>query len=205
MHFHQNAYPYPSFSVQKSIRNQRMTMSVGMRYKRADLIRAILAIWYQVLRNLYRFLGLWGWDKSTKRLKITQPPAFQSPSVLHPIIIIQNSWELIHSKQRGIWLWLWWFDRSNCSGIYIGFKSILDWGHQTFRHQCLLESCMTNLQKNCLKLYFKQSFTGNVRNGPLLPEICTGAVIFIFLSTARGLDMGSLQQNRNRKSPSPSL
>ena len=60
--------------------------------KCADLIWAILAIFYQVLRNLYRVLGSWGWDKSTKKIEKRQRLAFQSPSVLHPIRIIQNPW-----------------------------------------------------------------------------------------------------------------
>ena len=71
----------------------------------------------------------------------SQPPAFQSPSVLHPIRIIQHPWELIHFKWWGTRLWLWWFDMSNSSGMYMVLKSVinwgpvLNWGHQTFRHQ----------------------------------------------------------------------
>ena len=67
--------------------------------------------------------------KYQKNRKKIQPTAFQSPSVLHPIRITQNPWKLIHFKWWGTRLWLWWFDRSNGSGMYIGLKSFLNWGH----------------------------------------------------------------------------
>ena len=47
--------------------------------KRADLIRAILAILYQVLCNLYRVWELRGWEKSTKNRK--KPTASFSISI----------------------------------------------------------------------------------------------------------------------------
>ena len=46
---------------------------------------------------------------STKKPKKSQLPAFQSPSVLHQIIIIQHPWELIPFKWRGTLLRLRWY------------------------------------------------------------------------------------------------
>ena len=170
---HWNAFPSPSFSIQKSISNQQMKISVRMRplsinqprcrlmtiqmcpeeigcqcqsqkccqcwacwisrewwygWKCADLIRAILDILNQVLRNLYRVLGLWGWDTSTKNPEEIQPPDFQSPYILYQIRIIQHPWELIYFKWWGTHLCLWSFDRSNGSGMYIGLKGVINWG-----------------------------------------------------------------------------
>ena len=70
----------------------------------------------------------------------SQLPAFQYPYVIHQLIIIQHPWELIHFKLQGTRLRLRWHDRSNSSGMYIGLKSGLNWGHvlnwgqQTFIH-----------------------------------------------------------------------
>ena len=77
---------------------------------------------------------------STKKTGKIQPPDFQSLSVLHPIRIIQHPTEMICFKWWVTHLWLQWYDRSNSSGMYIGFKSVLNlvhvlnWGQQTFRH-----------------------------------------------------------------------
>ena len=71
---------------------------------------------------------------SNKTIEKSQPPAFQYPFVLHPIRIIQHPWELIPFTCWVTRLPLRWYDRSNSSRIYIGLKSVLNWGQQTFRH-----------------------------------------------------------------------
>ena len=80
-----------------------------------------------------------------KQLGKSQPPAFQSPSVLHPIIIIQHPWELICFKWWVTHLQIRWYDRSNSSGMYIrlngvfNWGQVLNWGKQTFRHYIYTE------------------------------------------------------------------
>ena len=55
--------------------------------KCADLIRAIFAILYQVLGNFCRVFGVMRLGQKYPKI---QPPDFQFPSVLRPIIIIQH-------------------------------------------------------------------------------------------------------------------
>ena len=64
-----------------------------------------------------------------KKPEKSQPPAFQSPYVIHPIVIIQHPLELRRLKWQGTRLWQRWYDRSNSFVMYIGLKSVLNWGH----------------------------------------------------------------------------
>ena len=155
-----NTYPSPIFSVQKSIRqstDQNVSRNVSVVISTAT---TTTKWWYSCVWQEWgvsvrvRSVGSVGhvWrgsqgkgglvaNASQKASQIpffeyqkNQPPASQPPSVLHQIRIIQHSWELIHFKGWGKRLWLRWSDRSNSSGMYIGLKSVLNWGHQDFRH-----------------------------------------------------------------------